>query len=278
MTHSYATRTWAITHMTNDFFGLHTIARAACIKPRTLQSWYRQERHRADFSIKMPREYERSMGIILLDLFPNREGQISKLVCTNYRTLHQWRVENRFRPLDSDLIYRTFQGVLTLQRPVKKQIQKFGEDKFLTDKMLWPDPNLIYEKTWRELDELLHLNLMQLQYRNLGITGTGTHGPLPPHIKKTNIGPHVMRYTEVSYDGYKYPSKTYQANRRTKHLIGAGTREALEKAKIAKELLPPNWKMNDSFAPFRSRTESKLLMEIYEGVSNTKKAPSRRQK
>jgi hypothetical protein len=264
--------------MTNDFFGLHTIARAACIKPRTLQSWYRQERHRADFSIKMPREYERSMGIILLDLFPNREGQISKLVCTNYRTLHQWRVENRFRPLDSDLIYRTFQGVLTLQRPVKKQIQKFGEDKFLTDKMLWPDPNLIYEKTWRELDELLHLNLMQLQYRNLGITGTGTHGPLPPHIKKTNIGPHVMRYTEVSYDGYKYPSKTYQANRRTKHLIGAGTREALEKAKIAKELLPPNWKMNDSFAPFRSRTESKLLMEIYEGVPNKKKAPSRRQK
>ena len=226
----------------------------------------------------MPREYERSMGIILLDLFPNREGQISKLVCTNHRALHQWRVENRFRPLDSDLIYRTFQAVLTLQGPVKKKVEKFGEEKFLTDKMLWPDPNLIYEKTWRELDELLHLNLMQLHYRNLGITGTGTHGPLPPHIKKTNIGPHVMRYTEVSYDGYKYPSKTYQANRRTKHLNGAGTREALEKAKIAKELLPPNWKMNDSFAPFRSRTESKLLMEIYEGVSSTKKAPSRRQK
>jgi len=217
------------------------------------------------------------MGIILLDLFPNREGQISKLVCTNRRTLHQWRVENRYRPLDSDLMYRTFQGVLTLQRPVQKKIEKFGVDKFLTDKMLWPDPNLIYEKTWIELDELLHLNLVQLQYRNLGITGTGSHGPLPQHMEKTNIGPHVLRYTEISYDGYKSFAKTYQANRPIKHLIGGGSREVLEKAKIAKELLPPYWTINNSFAPFRSRKESKLLTEIYEGASITKKAGPKHQ-
>ena len=73
MTHAYAKRTWATTQMSQDFFGLYTIARAACIKPRTLQSWYRQETHRAEFAIKMPREYERSMGILLLDLFSNRE-------------------------------------------------------------------------------------------------------------------------------------------------------------------------------------------------------------
>jgi hypothetical protein len=162
MTHSYATRTWAMTHMSNDYFGLQTIARAAQVKPRTLQSWFRQETQRADLTIKMPREYERSMGIVLLDLCPKEIETIAALTFTNPRGLLQWRLENRQCPLSSDLRQRTFEAVIRLQPLVNKAIKKFGKERYLNNRNLWPDPNLVYEKTWIELDLLFRYTLIQL--------------------------------------------------------------------------------------------------------------------
>jgi hypothetical protein len=267
MTHSYATRAWAIEHMSNDFFGLQAIASMACVNPRTLQTWFRQETHRAKPTLKQPREYERAMGIILLDLLPNRDEQIAKLVFTNFRTLREWRVENRYRPLDSDLTHRTFQGVETLKRLVEKKLRKFGRENFLTDKMLWPDPNLIYEKTWKELDYLFYLSLIKQQNRNLGLTSNLADGPLPKFAKRVYIGPHVMRYTEISREGQHFPLESYQATRPTGHLIAAGTPEALKLTKISEQLLPHDWKMKDKVVPFKSRTETRFLTKIYEGSS-----------
>ena len=265
MTHSYATRAWAIEHMSNDFFGLQAIASMACVNPRTLQTWFRQEIHRAKLTLKQPREYERAMGIILLDLLPHRDEQIAKLVFTNFRTLREWRVENRYRPLDSDLTHRTFQGVETLRRLVEKKLRKYGRENFLTDKMLWPDPNLIYEKTWKELDYLFYLSLIKQQNRNLGLTSNLADGPLPKFAKRVYIGPHVMRYTEISREGQHFPLESYQSTRPTGHLIAAGTPEALKLTKISEQLLPHDWKMKDKVVPFKSRTETRLLTKIYEG-------------
>jgi hypothetical protein len=275
MTHSYATRAWAIEHMSNDFFGLQAIASMACVNPRTLQTWFRQETQRAKFTLKQPREYERAMGIILLDLLPTREDQIAGLVFTNFRTLREWRVENRYRPLESDLTHRTFQGVLTLQKLVEKKLRKHGRENFLADKMLWPDPNLVYEKTWKELDHLFYLSLIRQQNRNLGLTSDLVDGPLRKYQKRVYVGPHAMRYTEITREGQHFPLESYQATRPLGHLVAAGTPEALKLSRISEQLLPHDWKMKDKVVPFKSRTEDRLLTKIYDRDTKEHEKPQK---
>ncbi|CAB4658742.1 unannotated protein [freshwater metagenome] len=264
MTHSYATRAWAMHHMSKDFFGLQTISRSACVKPRTIQSWFRQETQRADFTLRMPREYERSMGIILLNLFPERIETIALLTHTNIRALLQWRLENRKDPLSSDLRHRTFEAVIKLKPLVNKAIKKHGVDKFFNNKLLWPDPNLIYERTWRELDLLLIKDLYELfdwRYSMDNDGGLSRDKKLKP---KTMIGPHFMRYTEITSEGQHFPLESFRYVRKTGHMLGWYNIEAVKNAKIADELLPPDWGIRDKVVPFRAKKEAKLLDEIYE--------------
>jgi hypothetical protein len=266
MTHSYATRAWGMHHMSNNYFGLQAIARSACVKPRTIQSWFRQETQRANFALKMPREYERSMGIILLDLFPQEIETIAELTHTNPRGLLQWRLENRKDPLSSDLRHRTFQAVVKLKPLVNKAIKKHGVDKFFENKMLWPDPNLIYERTWRELDMLFvhELNtLMDWRFNKVKYPEK-TKNENKKKKPKVMIGPHFMRYTEITSEGQHFPLETFQDNRRTGHLLGWSSSESIKNAKIADDLLPPNWGLRDKVVPLRAKKEEKLLDEIYE--------------
>jgi len=265
MTHSYATRAWAVTHMSNDFFGLQTIARAAGVKPRTLQSWFRQETQRAELSIKMPREYERSMGIILLDLYPKEIETIAALTFTNPRGLLQWRLENRTDPLSSDLRQRTFEAVIRLKPLVNKAIKKFGKDKYLSNRNLWPDPNLAYEKTWIELDLLFRYTLVQLFNWRFNMDFDREKARDKNLKPKTIIGPHFMRYTEITSEGQHFPLETFRYTRRTKHLLGLWRSEAIDKAMISDSLLPPDWETKGTLILFGSRKESRLLDEIYEG-------------
>jgi hypothetical protein len=257
MTHSYATRAWALHQMSNDYFGLQTIAAMACIKPRTLQSWFRQETRRAKFSLKMPREYERAMAIILLDLLPCQDDQIASLVFTNVRTLREWRVENRYRPYNSDLTLRTSEGVVILQPLVEKTLKKYGQVKFLAGRMLWPDPNLIYEETWRELDELFYRDLVEQRKRYLRSTKKSKIGPSHKIKNRVFVGPHFMRYTEISREGQHFPLESFQSQRPIKHLIGAGGLEAQGLAKISDQLLPCDWKMKSKVVPIKSKAKAK---------------------
>jgi hypothetical protein len=264
MTHSYATRAWAMHHMSNDYFGLQAIARSACVKPRTIQSWFRQETQRACFTLKMPREYERSMGIILLDLFPEDIVTIANQTYTNPRGLLQWRLENRKDPLSSDLRHRTFQAVVKLKPLVNKALKKHGIDKFLEDKMFWPDPNLIYERTWRELDMLFEKELNTLLVWRFNKVAYPEKTKDKKKKPKTMIGPHFMRYTEITSEGQLFPLEIFQDNRRTGHLLGWSSLELIKNAKIADDLLPPDWGLRDKVVPFRAKKEEKLLDEIYE--------------
>lgn len=257
MTHSYATRAWALHHMSNDYFGLQTIASMACVKPRTLQSWFRQETRRTKFSLKMPREYERAMGIILLDLLPYQEELIASLVFTNIRTLKEWRVENRYRPFNSDLTHRTSEGVVILQPLIEKNLKKYGQEKFLADRMLWPDPNLIYEETWKELDELFYQDLVEQRKRYLRSTMKSKIGPSHKIKKRVLVGPHFMRYTEITREGQHFPLESFQSQRPLKHLIGGGGLEAQGLAKISDQLLPRDWKMKGKVVSIKRRTKSK---------------------
>jgi hypothetical protein len=262
MTHSYATRAWAIQHMANDYFGLQAIASMACVKPRTLQSWFRQETRRAKYSIKMPREYERAMGIILLDLFPSHEDQIASLVFTNIRTLKEWRVENRYRPLNSDLTHRTSEGVVILLPLVKRSLKRYRLEEYLTDKMLWPDPNFIYEKTWKELDEIFYGALIKQQNRNISITSGRRDIFLRKFEKRTYVGPHFMRYTEIGREGQHFPLESYQIERPIKHLIKAGGLEAQRMARISNQLLPSDWKMRNKVVSIKNKSKDKSSAKV----------------
>jgi hypothetical protein len=275
MTHSYATRAWALHHMSNDYFGLQTIASMACIKPRTLQSWFRQETHRAKPTLKQPREYERAMGIILLDLLPYQDDQIAKLVLTNIRTLREWRVENRYRPYESDLTLRTLEGVAILKPLVEEGLKKYGQEKFLTDKMLWPDPNLIYEETWKELDELFYRDLVQQRKRYLGSRKNLKSGPSHKIKKRVFVGPHFMRYTEISREGQHFPLESYQSERPTKHLIGAGGLEAQGLARISDQLLPRDWKMKGKVVSTKRKTKTKTSTKNVQVAAKEKSAPQK---
>ena len=274
MTHSYATRAWALHHMSNDYFGLQTIASMACVKPRTLQSWFRQENRRAKLSIKMPREYERAMGIILLDLLPCGEDLIASLVFTNVRTLREWRVENRYRPYNSDLTLRTLEGVVILQPLVEKNLKKYGHEKFLANRMLWPDPNLIYEETWKELDELFYRDLVEQRKRYLHSAKKSKIGASYKIKKRVLVGPHFMRYTEISREGQHFPLESFQSQRPTKHLIGAGGLEAQGLAKITDQLLPRDWKMKGKVVSIKRRTKSKASKKN-DAAANEKLAPQK---
>jgi len=272
MTYSYATRTWAITHMSNDFFGLHTIARAAGVKPRTLQSWFRQETHRAQLSIKMPREYERSMGIILLDLFPKDIETIAKLTFTNSRSLLQWRLENKNCHASSDLRYRTFKAVALLKPIVAQLIRKHGKNKMLESKMLWPDPYLVFERTWLELDLTLIYTLFKVfdwrYYKDNEETAALSKMKKP----KTMIGPHSTRYTEITNEGQHFPLESFRYSRRTEHILGWYNQEAAEKTLLTKSLLPPDWKMKDKVV--KLKTKKKATVQNITG----EEIPSERQR
>jgi hypothetical protein len=274
MTHSYATRAWAMHHMSNNYFGLQAIARSACVKPRTIQTWFRQETHRAKPNLKQPREYERAMGIILLDLLPHRDGQIAKLVFTNARTLREWRIENRFRPYESDLTLRTLEGVAILQPLVNEVLEKFGQENFLADKMLWPDPNLIYENTWKELDTLFYQDLIQQQNVSLSSRKILKGGPSHKIKKRVFVGPHFMRYTEISREGQHFPLESYQSERPTKHLIGAGGLEAQGLARISDELLPHDWKMKGKVVSIQRKTKTKPLTKNVQVAAKENPAPT----
>ena len=264
MTHSYATRTWAITHMSNDFFGLQTIARAAGVKPRTLQSWFRQETQRVEFTLKMPREYERAMGIILLNLFPEDIETIATLTFTNPRGLMQWRLENRKCPLSSDLRHRTFQGVSKLEPLVAKAIRKYGKKKFLINKELWPDPCLIYERTWVELDFIFHYTVHRIYDWRYFKKYNPEYAEKNFKKAKVMVGPHSTRYTEITSEGQHFPLESFRYTRRTDHLVGFYRDEAIKITKIANLLLPPDWELKDKVVQFRSKRESEVLDKIYE--------------
>jgi hypothetical protein len=264
MTYSYATRTWAITHMSHDFFGLQTIARAAGVKPRTLQSWFRQETQRAEFTLKMPREYERAMGIILLNLFPAEMETIADLTFTNPRSLMQWRLENRTCPLSSDLRHRTFQGVSKLEPFVAKAVKKHGKKKFLTNKEFWPDPYLIFERTWVELDMIFFITIYRLYDWRYFKKYNPEFASKKLKKPKVMVGPHSTRYTEITSEGQHFPLESFRYTRRTDHLVGFYRDEAIESSRIANLLLPPDWELKDKVVQFRTRHELEVLDKIYE--------------
>ena len=275
MTHSYATRAWAMHHMSNNYFGLQAIARSACVNPRTIQTWFRQETHRAKPTLKQPREYERAMGIILLDLLPHRDGQIAKLVFTNARTLREWRIENRCRPYESDLTLRTLEGVAILQPLVNEVLEKFGQENFLADKMLWPDPNLIYENTWKELDELFYQDLIQQQNVSLSSRKILKGGSSHKFKRRVFVGPHFMRYTEITRGGQHFPLESYQLERPTKHLTGAGGLEAQRLAKISDQLLPYDWKIMGKVVSIKRKTKTKTATKDVQISAKEKSAPQK---
>jgi hypothetical protein len=248
--------------MFKDYFGINAIAAGACVNWKTVEAWFRQDTERGKLMLKTPREYERSMGILFLEEFPKDFQIISKLLYTKPDSLQQWRLDNYSKPLSSDLRQRTFQGVFKLRSLVKKGIKEHGKSEYLNNKILWPDPRHIYERTWRELDFLMELQVNQLFDWRVNELFEEPVPEIASRKPKNFRGPHVSRYTQFS-DEYRIREMSYQRTRRVSHLKGYYRIEALEKAEIADDLLGAEWGMRDEAFPARERQETKLLNEIY---------------
>lgn len=241
MTYSYATRAWALLHMEKNFFGLQTIATCADVKPKTLQSWFRQDTNRAPDTLKMPREYERAMGILLLDNFPEAIEKIAKQLNTNTRAVLQWRVENRYRPYSSELRRRTHEGTKILEKFVLSGIFNHGKEKYLDNKMLWPDPMLIFRETWLALDAVLLEKLHRLFWWRY-CSETNSPYLLAFQTRPTRmVGPHSTRYAEIETEGpWIHDDYYFEQSRRTGHILGCYNHEAVAMAEITDELLCTN--------------------------------------
>jgi hypothetical protein len=164
--------------------------------------------------------------------------------------------------------------VVILQPIIEKNLKKYGQEKFLADRMLWPDPNLIYEETWKELDELFYQDLVEQRKRYLRSTMKSKIGPSHKIKKRVLVGPHFMRYTEITREGQHFPLESFQSQRPLKHLIGGGGLEAQGLAKISDQLLPREWKMKGKVVSIKRRTKSKASKKN-DAAANEKLAPQK---
>ena len=262
MTFSYAVRAWTMEQMSMDYFGINAIATGACVNWKTVEAWFRQDTDRAKLMMKTPREYERSMGILLYEECPKELALISKLVYSKPDSLQQWKTDNYSKPLSSDLLERTFQGVYKLRTLVKEGLGEHGESEYLKNRMLWPDPRTIFERTWRELDSLMTIHVDQLFAWRINDISEEPIPEIASRRPKNFRGPHRNRYSEFN-GKYLFPEQSYQKTRRVSHLSGCYRIEAYENAEIADELLGEDWGIKDEPFPDRQEQESILLDQIY---------------
>jgi hypothetical protein len=218
MTYSYARQSWVEAKIAQGVFGITFISRIADIPDATGKTWLRQATHRLPASKKMPREYERGMGILLLEKYPKCAEQIAKMVFTTPRMLRQWATEDRHHWQTSDLRQQTH-AVAHYFRPLMDEYFGLSESgEIYLVKNQWPDSTL-FEKEFHEILDLIAYFVIELEanYRYIKIAsdlswmGRG----FPPELKALWLdvpvigressvhvpmyGPHRYRYTTKNF-------------------------------------------------------------------------------
>ena len=211
MSYSYATREWALAHMWMCRFGRESIAEAACVKPRTISTWFRQEIRKLPYGHKLPNEFQRGMGIVLSSFYPQLKEEIAKAFKVPQRTLLQWRSENKRGSGAGDLINRTREGVTLLEMLINPKMEKEEATEYIRNRSCWPDPEWLYRSTWRELDENMYTTIRFESIRS-GLMSSGQS--LPEELKFLQyldpilfVGPHINRYANIEpgFDVWRDP-------------------------------------------------------------------------
>ena len=170
MTYSYARQSWVEAKIAQGVFGITFISRVADIPEATGKTWLRQATHRLPASKKMPREFERAMGILLLEKYPMCVDQIAKMVFTHPRTLKEWVTEDKHHWQTSDLRKQTH-AVARHFRPLMDEyfgLRESGEIYLIKNR--WPDSTL-FEKEFHEILDLIAYFVIELEanYRYIKI-------------------------------------------------------------------------------------------------------------
>ena len=216
MTYAYATRSWALAQMHLYVFGRDTIAEACDVPPRTLATWYRSDLGRLPSLLKVPREDQRALGLVLLKRYPSNQEEIANLVLTKPRTLLEWRYCNNSSEFTSDLFDRTRQAIDIYDSVIDKYVElgSNGALKLIQGKL--PDADMIYRPIWREYDDNLEL-MVKLRndlkfYRYVSEEPLWGSKPIPnlseridslSKISKRITGPHKLRNSTCKPEIYE---------------------------------------------------------------------------
>jgi hypothetical protein len=192
-------------------FGRESIAEAACVKPRTISTWFRQEIRKLPYGRKLPNEYQRAMGIVLSSFYPQLKAEIASALKVPQRTLVQWKLENTRRSGAGDLLSRTREGVTLLEMLIDPKMGIEEALQYIHDRKSWPDPEWLYRNTWRELDDNMYTTI---KFESIRKDLMASGQPLSKELKFSQyldpilfVGPHINRYAniEVGFDVYRDP-------------------------------------------------------------------------
>lgn len=151
MTYSYATKAWVLEHMKLYIFGRDILAHISNVNPKTISSWYRNEILHDKRRHIQCNEYERAMAIALYRKLPKRINVIADTFNIDKDTVRQFNSDVG-KSTYTDLYLRTSDALIITEPAVERGLNNHGEDRYLTDKFLWPNPFEIYYLTWLGLD------------------------------------------------------------------------------------------------------------------------------
>ena len=166
MTYSYARRAWALEHFSRGYLGRETIAAGCGVPPRTLGNWLRDSYGKGPGLMKTPREYERALGILLYDRFPNERPSVAKLLHTKVRTIQEWRTQVRMPHFDSELLAATRLAMAILNPSIDEYFYSSGGEVHLL-KERPPDSLLLEELIWQVYDDILNRIIDDIDLRRL---------------------------------------------------------------------------------------------------------------
>ena len=172
MTYSYARQAWVEKKIDEGIFGITLISRAAGIPESTGKTWLRQHSNRLPSHKKMPREYERALGLLLLEKYPDQINQISKIIFTTPRMLKEWDIENRLHWEKSDLRRQTKYMIDFLRPKIGDYFHIDPHGKMKETKGQLPDSSEFELKFFEMLNLVLYLIIeMESDYRASRIAG-----------------------------------------------------------------------------------------------------------
>lgn len=211
ITYSYVRQSWVEKQIQEGIFGITLISRVAGIPESTGKTWLRQATERLPAHKKMPREYERAIGILLLEKYPKHLSQIAKMVFTSPRLLQQWVAEDRNHWSTSDLREQTHAMTRHLRPCIDEYFGIDIDGRIYLLKGRWPD-STEFEQYFHEILNLILYFVLELEstYRFNKIA-SGSRGlsrylsseideGFPGLSRKTfthvpMYGPHRYRYT-----------------------------------------------------------------------------------
>lgn len=224
MTYSYVRQSWVEEQINKEIFGITLISRIAQIPEATGKTWLRQASYRLPPHKKMPREYERAMGILLLEKYPDCLKQISSMVFTNPRTLKEWVTEDRHHWVTSDLRKQTHALIKHLRPQIPEFFALNEKGEIILTKNRWPDSRT-FEKEFHEILDLILYFVVEIEsnYRFNKISSDfrglmrlfspemrEKYAELPKLGRKASIhvpvyGPHRYRYaTKLDADSHRF--------------------------------------------------------------------------